>query len=517
MPGQTFLFGPFLLDAEKGTLFRAGVPVPVGHRGMLLLRALLSRRGEVLTKADLMDAAWPGTAVEESNLSVQIAALRKLLEASPDGRDWIATIPRVGYRFVGEAKTPGDRIDAPPGSLGSPDPEGAPSIALLPFTNLRDDPEQEYFADGLAEDIITGLSRLHWLLVTARNSSFTYKTGPVDVKQVGRELGVRYVLEGSVRRSGQRVRVSAQLINAVTGLHVWAERYDSEVVDFFPLQDQITESVVASIEPHLYAAEGFRSLRKTPESLDAWGFVMRAMPYMWTWARSDNETALAYLKRATEIDPGYARANSLIAWAYAARLHTGWDAVGESLDLALTFARLAVEQDGADPWAHLALGFVHSMSRRFRPAVEELDAALELNPSFAFGHAMLGLAYGYAGHADEGLGHLSFAMRLSPRDPQQARYLSSMGLCHLMARRFGDAVEFERRSVQLRPHFLAAWRSLAAAAGLSGDREVGISALAEAKRLQPDLSLDWIEKYIPIAHKEDRAMYLEGLRAAGLE
>ena len=167
-------------------------------------------------------------------------------------------------------------------------------------------------------------------------------------------------------------------------MQVWAERYDSELADFFALQDQITESVVASIEPHLYAAEGFRSQRKTPESLDAWGLVMRAMPYIWTWASSDNETALAYLKQATEIDPGYARANSLIAWAYAARLHTGWASVGESLDLALTFARLAVEQDGEDPWAHLALGWVHSNSRRFRPAVEELTAALRAQSEFCF-------------------------------------------------------------------------------------------------------------------------------------
>ena len=517
MPGQRFTFGPFLLNPDNGTLLRQGEPVAVGQKGILLLEALLGRPGEVLSKAELLDAGWSGTAVEESNLSVQIASLRKLLGPSPSGGEWIVTIPRVGYRFVGIVEAPqpatGSSSNAVPTEISLPEP----SIAVLPFANLSDDPEQGYFADGLAEDIITGLSRLRWLLVIARNSSFTYKTGPVDVKQVGRELGVRYILEGSVRRSGQRVRVTAQLIDASTGLQVWAERFDSELMDFLALQDQITGSVVASIEPHLYAAEGFRSQHKTLESLDGWGFVMRAMPYIWTWARSDNEKALTYLKRATEIDPGYARANSLLAWAYAARTHTGWAPIDESLDLALAFARLAVEQDGKDPWAHLALGWVHSLSRRFRPAVDELNVALQLNPSFAFGHAMLGMAYGYAGYADEGLQHLALAMRLSPRDPQLARYLSAMGLCHLMARRFADAVELERRSVQLRPHFLAAWRTLAAAAGLSGDRDLAISALAEAKRLQPDLSIDWIEKHHPIVHGRDRAMYIEGLRAAGLE
>ena len=517
MLGQRFIFGPFVLNPDNGTLLRQGELVAVGQKSILLLEALLRRPGEVLTKSELLDAGWSGIVVEESNLSVQIASLRKQLGPSPSGGEWIATIPRVGYRFVGTV----DAAKPATGSASTVAPREISrrelSIAVLPFANLGDDPEQEYFAHGLTEDIITGLSRLRWLLVTASDSSFTYKVSGADAKQVGRELGVGYVLKGSVRRSGQRVRIIAQLIDALAGSQVWAERYDSDLVDFFALQDQITESVVASIEPHLYAAEGFRSQRKTPGSLDAWGLVMRAMPYIWTWASSDNETALAYLKRATEIDPGYARANSLIAWAYAARLHIGWASVSESLDLALRFARLAVEQDGEDPWAHLALGWVHSNSRRFRPAVEELDAALQLNPNFAFAHAMLGMAYGYAGHADEGLRHLSLALRLSPRDPQQARYLSTTGICHFVAKRFSVAVGFLRRSVQLRPHFLAAWKTLAAAAGLSGDREVAISALAEAKRLQPDLSIDWIEKYHPIVHEKDRAMYIEGLRAAGLE
>jgi TolB-like protein/tetratricopeptide (TPR) repeat protein len=515
MPEQGFTFGPFVLNPHKGTLLRLGEPVAVGQRAILLLQALLSRPGEVLSKAELLDAAWSGMAVEESNLSVQIASLRKLLGRSSDGGEWISTIPRIGYRFVGEVDGP--RPPATQSPKVAPISRSAPSIAVLPFANLSDDPDQEYFAEGLADDIITGLSRLRWLLVIARNSSFTYRSRGIDVKEIGRELGAKYILEGSVRRSGDRMRTTAELIDASTGLQVWAERYDGEVADVFALQDQITESVVASLEPHLYAAEGFRSQPRTPESLDAWGFVMRAMPYIWTWASADNEKALVYLKRATEIDPAYARANSLIAWVYAARMHTGWASIDESLELALTFAKRAVEQDGEDPWAHLALGWVHSMSRRYRPALAELMVSLELNPNFAFGHAMLGMAHGYAGHSDEGLQHLFLAVRLSPRDPQQARYLSSIGLCHFMARRFAEAVEFERRAVQLRPHFLAAWRTLAAAAALTGDQELAVSALAEAKRLQPDVSIDWIERYLPIVQEEDRAIYIEGLRAAGLK
>jgi TolB-like protein len=453
MPRQRFAFGPFLLDPDKGTLLRHGKPVAVGQRGIRLLETLLGRPGEVLSKAELLDSAWGGSAVEESNLSVQIATLRKILGPAPEGGEWISTIPRVGYRFVGAA----DALESLASSSRNTTPveisRREPSIAVLPFANLSDDPEQEYFADGLTEDIITGLSRLRWLLVSARNSSFTYRASAADVERVGRELGVRYVLNGSVRRSGQRVRISAQLIDASTASQVWAERYDSELVDFFALQDQITESVVAAIEPYLFAAEGFRSERKTPESLDAWGFVMRAMPYIWTWAADDNETAVAYLRQATNIDPTYARANALLAWVYAQRLNIGWAPVHESRGSALSFARLAIEQDVKDAWAHLALGYIHSMSRRFGPAVEELTAALALNPSFAFAHAMLGMAYGYAGVSDQGLHHASLALGLSPRDPQQAPYLSTMGLCHFMARRFAEAAEFQRRCVQLRPHF----------------------------------------------------------------
>jgi TolB-like protein/Tfp pilus assembly protein PilF len=516
MPKQRFAFGPFQLDTDTGTLLREGIRVTVGRRGIALLQALLDRHGEVVTRADLIDAVWQGLAIEESNLSVQMASLRKILGAAPASGEWIATVTRAGYRFVGDVRILRDGAEPPGDFERASTPNQEPSIAVLPFANLSEDAEQEYFGEGIADDIITGLSRLRWLLVIARNSSFTYRGKEVDIRQVGRELGAGYVLEGSVRRSDRRMRVAAQLIDASTGLQVWAERYDSAVADFFALQDQITQSVVASIEPHLYAAEGFRSERKAPESLDAWGFVMRAMPHIWTWKASDNEKALVYLKRATEIHPSYARANALIAWAYAARLHTGWAPLSESLELALAFARLGVEQDGEDPWAHLALGFGHAMRRHSKSAVEELTAAIELNPNFAFGQAMLGMTYGYAGESEKGLQHLSLAMRLSPRDPQQARYLSSTGLCHLMAGRFGDAVAFERRAVQLRPHFLAAWRTLAASAGLAGDVEAASLALAEARRLQADLSVEWIEKYIPIVGKQDRDLYVRGLRVAGL-
>jgi adenylate cyclase len=392
-----------------------------------------------------------------------------------------------------------------------------PSIAVLAFNNMSGDAEQEYFGDGIAEDIITALSRLRGFFVIARNSTFAYKGKAVDIRHIARDLGVRYVLEGSVRRSGDRLRINSQLIDASSGAQVWSERYDRAVADIFAVQDEITENVVASIESQVYAAENIRSESKATESLDAWGCVVRAMPYVWTWAAQDNQKSVELLKRALDADPHYARASSLLAWAYAARAQLGWSEPSEELEKALTMARQAIEQDWEDPWAHLAAGYVHMVSRRFNSAVQELNEALEQNPNFAFAHMLLGSTYGYAGEPEEGLSHVSLAHRLSPRDHNQAANFSTMGLCHLMARRFNEAEACERRAVQLRPHFGTAWRTLAAAAGLAGHFDAAAEALAQIKRLQPNVSLEWIEKYHPIVHAQDRAMYIEGLRQAGLD
>ena len=282
-------FGPFRLDPDTEILFRGAEPIPLGRRAVSLLRVLVERPGVPISKDSLIDAAWSGLAVEESNLTVQIAALRRVLGEIPGGEFWIETLPRRGYRFVGPIakedagqKEEISRTSGPPGewptALALPE---KPSIAVLPFESMSSDPEQEYFADGISEDIITALSKLRWFFVIARNSSFTYKGKAVDVKQVSRELGVRYVLEGSVRKGGNRVRTSAQLIDAATGNHIWADRYDRDLTDIFALQDEITERVVAAIEPRLLAAEGVRSQARSPEDLSAWDMLIRANSLFW--------------------------------------------------------------------------------------------------------------------------------------------------------------------------------------------------------------------------------------------
>ncbi|CAN5395236.1 adenylate/guanylate cyclase domain-containing protein [soil metagenome] len=399
----------------------------------------------------------------------------------------------------------------------SPTWSSKPSIAVLPFQNMSGDPDQEYFADGIAEDIITALSKLRSFFVIARNSTFSYKGKTPDIRQVARELGVRYVLEGSVRKAGERLRVTGQLIDATSGNHIWAERYDRPTAEIFALQDEITASVVAAIEPQLYAAEQLRLQSKPPESLDAWGCVVRAMPYIWTWVIQDEDAGISLLNRAIELDPGYSRARSLLAWALATRVVLGNIDFDRGISDALALAHRAIDLDPDDPWAHFAAGYVYAFSRRFGPAIEQLNEALQRNPNFAFARIILACAYGYGGLAEDGYRQLDIATRLSPRDHTQAANLSIEGLCHFITGRYREAVTAERRAVQMRPNFGTAWRTLTAAAGLAGDMELARQGLAECKRLQPNVSIAWIEKYHPIMRAEDRARYSEGLRQAGLE
>ena len=326
------------------------------------------------------------------------------------------------------------------------------------------------------------------------------------------------MLNGSVRRSGQRLRIGAQLSDASTGGQVWAERYDVELADFLSLQDEIAGSVIGAIEPQLYAAEHQRFQRRRPESLDAWGYVMKAMPYVWTWlSAKEMGTAQALLTRALEIRPDYPRAMSFLAWTRSAAFQLGWTDEQSAIVETRMMAQKAIQADPDDPWPHFAAGYVHMVSRSFDHAVAELTEAIDLNPSFAFAHMILGCAYGYGGMPADGLHHLALATRLSPRDFTRSANFSTCGLCCFVAGRFDEAADWERRAVELHPDFGTAWRTYAAAAGMAGRQEEAARALKEAKRLQPTLSVEWVERFHPIVKASDRAIYIRGLRAAGLE
>ena len=339
---------------------------------------------------------------------------------------------------------PPEQPAAPRAALAAPD---RPSIAVLPFTNMSGDLEQEYFADGITEDITTALSRLRWLFVIARNSTFTYKGRAVDVRQVALELGVRYVLEGSIRTSGARIRTTGQLVDAATGKHIWAERYDRELRDIFAVQDEITGNVVASIEPHLYAEEGIRAANQPPESIDAWGLVVRALGLINRVGHRQNEEAQALLQRAIEIEPSYAKAHAVLGWAvwWATMAYWRLD-TREGYRQAQRHAENALSFDPAEPWGRMILGLSLSTARHHDQALVELGAALDINPNFALGRMALGWGQLRAGQIEAAIEETSKPMRMSPMDSFAGIYTAIHGLALLGARRFAEALPFLRSS-----------------------------------------------------------------------
>ncbi len=463
---------------------------------------------------------------------VNIAARLEAL-AEPGGicisgmmRDQIGTKLPVAFADLGEQQVKniarpirayrvgrGERhCDSGP-SLPLPD---KPSIAVLPFQNLSGDPEQEYFADGMVEEITTALSKVRWFFVIARNSSFTYKGRAVDVRQVARELDVRYVLEGSVRKAGNRIRISAQLINTETGSHVWAERYDGDLADIFAVQDEITERVVAAIEPQLYAAEHVRSQRERPESLGAWECVIRAFSFASRSTRAGWEEAEALCRRAIAIAPGYGQAHSLLAWVVTRRTSRSGGDVMAVLPEAMAEARTALDLDERDPWAHMAHGMVLWRMHRHGEAERAYRLALELNPNFALAHALLGLPLAVQGAHEEAAASAAHALRLSPSDRLVGFYaLHATMAAHFTARHYAECVAWARRLIERSPEHMAAHYFLTAAAAMQEDRAATAATLASLLRLRPDFSLKWLGENMAWAEEVGERL-LAGLRKAGL-
>jgi adenylate cyclase len=392
-----------------------------------------------------------------------------------------------------------------------------PSVAVLPFQNISGDPEQEYFADGMVEEIITALSRIRWFFVIARNSTFTYKGRAVDVKQVGRELGVRYVLEGSVRKASSRIRVTAQLIEAETGNHVWAERYDRDLADIFMVQDEITERVVAAIEPELYAAEQVRSQNKPPDSLDAWECVIRALSLIGQGTRDENTEAEALCRRAIAIAPGYGRAHSLLAWALLRRsmwlgnLRTVVPEVSAETQTALAL-------DDRDPWAQIAQGMLQLRLRRPGEAARSLRRALELNPNFALAQAVLARTLADQGAHQEAVESAEHALRLSPRDRPVGLYASmAMAYVHFAAGRYSECAIWARNLIEKSPGYLGGHSFLAMALAMQGDLTAAAEARDTLLRLRPEYSLAWMTENLPVPVTGEVAeRQREGLRKAGV-
>jgi adenylate cyclase len=390
-----------------------------------------------------------------------------------------------------------------------------PSIAVLPFTNMSGNPEQDFLADGITEDIITDLSRLRWLFVIARNSTFTYKGKAVDVRQVTQELGVRYVLEGSVRTAAGRIRVTSQLIEAETGKHIWAERHDRELHDLFSVQDEITRNVVAAIEPHLYAEEGFRAAKRPPGSIDAWGLVVRAMGLINRVGHRQNDEAQRMLKEAIRIQPDYARAHAVLSWAvWWAALCYWWPDIQDGYRQAARHAEEAVSFDPSEPWARMTLGLSLSTARHHERALVELRAALDLNPSFALGRTAFGWALLRAGRFDEAINETGKALQMSPMDSFAGIYTAIHGLALLGARRFEEALPFLHSSVTAFAEYSGHYNTLISCCGHLGLMDDARTFIEARNRVGPPLHVGVLRRNLAgFAHAE---VFVEGLVRAGV-
>jgi TolB-like protein len=392
-----------------------------------------------------------------------------------------------------------------------------PSIAVLPFTNMSGDPEQEYFADGMVEDIITALSRFRHLFVIARNSSFTYKGRAVDIKQVGRELGVRYVLEGSVRKAGNHVRISGQLIDALTGAHLWADRFDGTLEGLFDLQDQITASVVGAITPKLEQAEIERAKRKPTESLDAYDYFLRGMASFYQMSKETQSEALRLFHKAIEIDPNFASAHGMAAWCYAHRKSNGWmiDGLQEAAETT-RLARRAVELGRDDAVALSSGGFALAYVAGDLDGAAFVESALVLNPNLASAWYLSGRAKVWLGEPEVAIEHLAHAMRLSPLDPLMFGLLHTTGLAHFLAGRYEEALLWEGKALRERPNFLPSLRIVAASNALAGRPDEAQKAVTRLREIDPTMRISNLKNYAPGSRPENFARYTEGLRKAGL-
>jgi TolB-like protein/Tfp pilus assembly protein PilF len=528
------LFEDCVLDTDRREFTRGSGAVAIGPQVFDLLLYLVENRARVVSKDDVLDAVWAGRIVSESTLTSHINAVRKAIGDSGDEQRLVRTVARKGFRFVGEvreinaqdgagssateiAKEIAKEIDKPVAAPAPALPD-KPSIAVLAFQNMSGDPEQEYFADGVVEDIITALSHYRWLFVIARNSSFTYKGRAVDVKQIGRELGVRYVLEGSVRKASNRVRITGQLIDATTGAHLWAERFEGTLDDIFELQDQIAGDVVGNIAPQLERAEIERAKRKPTENLNAYDYYLRGMANLNRGTREAIEEALPLFEKAIQLDASYASAYGMAAWCYLWRKVNGWMAdPAREIAEGVRLARQGVELGRDDAVALTRCG--HALAHLggdLDAGIALLDRAVMLNPNLAAAWFLGGFLRVWLGEPDNAIAHFEHAMRFSPLDPESYRMQAGMAAAHLFARRFDDASAWAEKAYRDLPSFLMAAAVVAASHALAGRIGEARRAMDHLRKLDPTLRISGLRDWLSIRRPEDLAVFADGLRRAGL-
>jgi TolB-like protein len=522
-----FVFEGCVCDLDRRELTRGSDAIAVGPQVFDLLAYLLQNRTRVVSKDELIDAVWRGRIVAESTLTSHINAVRKAIGDSGEEQRLVRTIARKGYRFVGDVReTDGPEMPdpaRPPDSAAGP---AAPalalpdrsSIAVLPFLNLSGDPAQDYFVDGVVEDIISAFSRMSGLFVIARNSSFTYKGKVVDAKQVGRELGVRYVLEGSLRKAANRVRITGQLVDAGTGANLWSERFEDAVDNIFELQDQMTANVVGAIAPRLERAEIERAKHKPTESLDAYDYYLRGMANFHQGTRESVNEALPLFYKAIELDPEFASAYAMAAWCHFWRKLNFW-MTDRSKEIAegTRLARRAVALGSDDAVALARSGTaLHHFVGDIDGSIALLDRALVLNPSLASAWFLGGFLRVWGGEPDSAIEHFARAMRLSPLDPEMYRMQAGMALAHLFARRFDAASSWAEKAFRHLPSFVMVVSTIAASHALAARPEEAQRAMRHLRQLDPTLRVASLADWLPFHRPEDLSLFADGLRKAGL-
>jgi adenylate cyclase len=526
-PTEVYQFGPFVLDTARMALMQGDSEIELRPKAFETLLVLLRHAGQVVSKNELIAAVWPNVIVNDDSLAQCVSDVRKAIADTE--QHYIRTLSRRGYMFIRPVVPTAPPLfhspGVPPlvvgGANGGSEAGGAkrPAIAVLPFANLSSDPEQEYLADGAVEDLITALSRFRTFAVVARNSSFVYKGRAVDAREAARELGVRYLLEGSVRRSGDRVRVTAQLIEGATGEHLWAEKFDGAAKEIFDFQDTITDAVIGLIEPQIRKAEIDRARRKRPETLDAWDLYVQALPLVHSAVVANYIRAVELLDRAVLLDPTYAPALALAAWAHEKRHIFGGPSLPDyesDMEAAMKLAERAVVADSDDALALVLLGWLRIRYRRDYSGLEFVERAVALNPNNTSVLDLAGIAHLHAGDLDQVIANGNRALQLSPGSPQRYVFMLQIALAHNAVGRHEEAVAFAKRAIELEPDCVASHLELAFGYAQLGRVEAARQEVAAAVRIRPDVTIateyDLDRKRFP----ERVVRWVEGLRKAGL-
>ncbi|VIO71458.1 Transcriptional regulator HilA [Bradyrhizobium ivorense] len=515
-----YLFEDYALDPDRRELYRGANVVPVAPQVFDLLDYLIRNRERVVSKDDLINAIWNGRSVSDAALTTRLNVARSAVGDAGEKQRLIKTLPRKGFRFIGPVREEGGDSPAVPDNSVEPEKPtptlpDKPSIAVLPFENMSGDPEQEYFADGMVEEITTALSRFKWLFVIARNSSFTFKGKAVDIKEVGRRLGVRYVLEGSVRKAAGKVRIAGQLIDAVTGAHLWADRFERDLIDVFALQDEVTIAVVSAIEPKMLQAEIALATRRRPENLTAYDYFLRALPQYYLATREGFAEGIRLAHRALELDPRFGSAAALAGDCHVTNVVLGY-ANDPQFDRkeAVRLARLALSIDDSDPEtlarASVISAFIVGDSEA---EIEMADRAVALNPNSWRTWNNRGYVYRVAGLPEEALRSFERAVRMSPVDPLLYMTFLGIGAALIELGRFDEAIVVLKKALRQNPSYVPACRCLASAfAHLGRDAEAHDEA-ARALEIDPAFT---ISAFIARGAGKNVRLLIEGLRKAGL-